>query len=96
MRAVCMTTCWLSDSCNIEAFCKKAGRVISPLFCSMIARMTNQSISSKLIDDLLTYLFDAQPHQFATPMATWLTASRRFTTFVDTFRDKIRKKLRTM
>ena len=49
-----------------------------------------------LIDELLTYLFDGQPHLLATPMATWLAASRRYTDFVTTYRDKIRKKLRTM
>src|SRR5215204_4429638 len=47
-----------------------------------------------LIDELLTYLFDGQPHQLATPMETWLTDSRRFATFVNTFHTKIRKKLR--
>ncbi len=47
-----------------------------------------------LIDELLTYLFDRQPHLLATPMATWLASSRRFTAFVNTFHDKIRKKLR--
>jgi len=46
-------------------------------------------------DDLLTYLFDGQPHLLFQPMAMWLAASRRFTTFVTTFQDKIRKKLRT-
>ena len=47
-----------------------------------------------LIDELLTYLFDGQPHLLATPMATWLASSRRFTAFVNTFHNKIRKKLR--
>ena len=47
-----------------------------------------------LIDELLTYLFDGQPHLFSTQMATWLTSSRRFTVFVNTFHNKIRKKLR--
>lgn len=47
-----------------------------------------------LIDELLTYLFDGQPHFLAQPMRTWLTSSRRFTAFVTSFRDKIRKKLR--
>lgn len=47
-----------------------------------------------LIDELLAYVFDAQTHLLAEPMATWLTSSRRFTAFVTTFRDKIRKKLR--
>ena len=48
-----------------------------------------------LIDELLIYLFDGQPHPLATPMATWLAASRRFTAFVNTFHTKIRKKLRS-
>lgn len=47
-----------------------------------------------LIDELLVYIFDGQPHLLAEPMSTWLLASRRFTAFVTTFRDKIRKKLR--
>jgi hypothetical protein len=47
-----------------------------------------------LIDELLAYLFDGQPHLLIETMATWLTSSRRFTAFVTTFRDKIRKKLR--
>jgi len=47
-----------------------------------------------LIGELLTYLFNGQPHLLATPMATWLASSRRFTAFVTTFRAKIRKKLR--
>lgn len=47
-----------------------------------------------LVDELLTYLFDGQPHLLAEPMRTWLVNSRRFLSFVTTFRDKIRKKLR--
>jgi hypothetical protein len=47
-----------------------------------------------LIDELLTYLFDGKPHLLATPMATWLASSRRFTAFVNNFHNKIRKKLR--
>ena len=47
-----------------------------------------------LTDELLTYVFDGQSHLLAQPMATWLASSRRFTAFVTTFRDKIRKKLR--
>ncbi len=46
-------------------------------------------------DDLLTYLFDGQSHLLVQPMATWLASSRRFAAFASTFRDKIRKKLRT-
>src|SRR5919108_5734642 len=47
-----------------------------------------------LLDELLTYLFEAQPHILAEPMESWLRSSRRFTVFVTSFRDKIRKKLR--
>ncbi|HSJ88311.1 MAG TPA: hypothetical protein VK909_13950 [Anaerolineales bacterium] len=47
-----------------------------------------------LIHELLTYLFDGQPHILSTPMETWLRTSRRFAAFVTTFRDKIRKKIR--
>jgi hypothetical protein len=46
-------------------------------------------------DDLLTYLFDGQPHLLFQPMEIWLASSRRFATFVTNFQDKIRKKLRT-
>jgi len=49
-----------------------------------------------LNDELLTYLFDGQAHLLRTPVAMWLGSSRRFSSFADTFRDKIRKKLRTM
>ncbi len=45
-------------------------------------------------DKLMTYLFDGQPHLLAESMAAWLGSSRRFTDFVTTFQDKIRKKLR--
>lgn len=47
-----------------------------------------------LIDEMLTYLFDGQSHLLAEPMGEWLKSSRRFTAFVTSFRDKIRKKLR--
>ena len=47
-----------------------------------------------LNSELLTYLFDGQAHILATPMESWLGASRRFAAFVNIFRDKIRKKIR--
>jgi len=47
-----------------------------------------------LTDELIDYLFDRQPHTLTNPMQTWLTSSRRFTAFVDSFRNKIRKKIR--
>lgn len=46
-------------------------------------------------EELLNYLFDGQPQLLAPPMTAWLSSSRRFTTFVATYRDKIRKKLYT-
>ncbi len=44
--------------------------------------------------DLITYLFDGQPHLLSGELAQWMEASSRFTTFVETYRDKIRKKIR--
>src|SRR5690606_12299679 len=46
------------------------------------------------MDELLNYIFDARPHPLISTFNTWLTATRRFATFVTTNRDKIRKKLR--
>src|SRR5512140_2101106 len=46
-------------------------------------------------DELLAYLFDGRPHLLAQPMGEWAGSSRRFAAFATTFRDKIRKKLRT-
>ncbi|MFN8440164.1 MAG: hypothetical protein U0175_05310 [Caldilineaceae bacterium] len=47
-----------------------------------------------LTDELLNYIFDSKPHLLTPSMSSWLVTSRRFTTFVENFRDKIRKKLR--
>ena len=47
-----------------------------------------------LTDELLVHIFDGRPHILSDVMVEWLAASRRFTAFVNTFRDKIRKKLR--
>jgi hypothetical protein len=52
--------------------------------------------TSPLIDELLLYLFDGKPHLLAEPMSTWLARSRRFSDFVSSFRNKIRKKLRVI
>lgn len=43
--------------------------------------------------ELLSYLFNGQPHPLAQPMAMWLASSRRFTEFVSAYKAKIRKKL---
>jgi hypothetical protein len=50
--------------------------------------------TAMLTDELLSYLFDEQPHLLPQPMAPWLASSRRFTAFATTYRDKIRKKVR--
>jgi hypothetical protein len=47
-----------------------------------------------LMDELLAYLFEGQPHMLATPLGTWLADSRRFMAFVNAFHTKIRKKMR--
>jgi hypothetical protein len=47
-----------------------------------------------LTDELLTYIFDGHSHLLVEQMTMWLKSSRRFSAFVTTFRDKIRKKLR--
>lgn len=49
--------------------------------------------------DLLAYLFEVVPPHattsgLAAELMDWMNASARFTTFVDTYRDKIRKKIR--
>ncbi|HEX2990621.1 MAG TPA: hypothetical protein VHO49_08070, partial [Anaerolineales bacterium] len=44
--------------------------------------------------DLIAYLFEGQPHLLSSEFFQWMEASTRFTLFVETYRDKIRKKLR--
>ena len=44
--------------------------------------------------DLIAYLFEGQPHLLSSELYRWMEASSRFTAFVETYRDKIRKKLR--
>ena len=44
--------------------------------------------------DLIAFLFDGQPGRLADELFRWMEASSRFTTFVETYRDKIRKKIR--
>jgi hypothetical protein len=44
--------------------------------------------------DLLIYLFEGQPHLLSEDFMQWMQASPRFTAFVETYRDKIRKKIR--
>ena len=44
--------------------------------------------------DLIAYVFEGQPHLLSGVLMQWMEASSRFTTFVETYRDKIRKKIR--
>ncbi len=46
------------------------------------------------IDELIAYLFGADRSSLAGEVAAWLAASSRFRAFVETYRDKIRKKAR--
>jgi hypothetical protein len=45
-------------------------------------------------DDLLIYIFEGNSHALAAEFAAWVEASARFKLFAETYRDKIRKKLR--
>jgi hypothetical protein len=44
--------------------------------------------------DLIAYVFEGQPHLLSGELYQWMEASARFTAFVETYRDKIRKKIR--
>jgi len=44
--------------------------------------------------ETLNYLFDNSPHVLASPLTHWMRESPRFAEFVETHRDKIRKKIR--
>jgi hypothetical protein len=44
--------------------------------------------------ELIAYVFEGQPHLLSGTLAQWMEASTRFTAFVETYRDKIRKKIR--
>jgi hypothetical protein len=48
------------------------------------------------IQEILNYLFDNTPPVLSPHLARWLDESPRFTAFVETHRDKIRKKVRTI
>ena len=49
-----------------------------------------------LVNELLNYVFDDPSHVLAAQFDEWVTASSRFRTFAETYRDKIRKKLRNI
>ena len=44
--------------------------------------------------DLIAYVFDGYPHLLSGTLMHWMESSSRYTAFVDTYRDKIRKKIR--
>jgi len=46
--------------------------------------------------DLITYVFEGQPHLLSGDLLQWMEASSRFTAFVEAYRDKIRKKIRVI
>jgi hypothetical protein len=47
------------------------------------------------VDELARYVFEDAPSTLATGCAGWMAASRRFRSFVEINRDKLRKKVRT-
>ena len=47
-----------------------------------------------LVDELLSYMFEARADALATQFALWVASSARFLAFADQYRDKIRKKVR--
>ncbi len=55
--------------------------------CSYNTGMTKQ-------DDLIDFLFEGQPHLLSGTLYHWMDSSSRFTAFIETYRDKVRKKIR--
>jgi hypothetical protein len=49
---------------------------------------------TKQVDDLIAYLFEGQPHLLSGTLMQWMEASPRFVAFTQTYRDKMRKKIR--
>jgi hypothetical protein len=46
--------------------------------------------------DLVSYIFENRPHPLAPTFEGWLRESRRFKAFAEQYKDKIRRKLRTL
>ncbi len=46
--------------------------------------------------DLIAYIFEGRPHILSGTLMQWMEASSRFTAFVETYRDKVRKKIRVI
>ncbi len=49
-----------------------------------------------LADELLTHIFEARTHTLAAQFGQWLASSARFRAFAEQYRDKIRKKVRSI
>ncbi len=56
--------------------------------------MTTQRLRPVLVNDLLDVLFAGAAHELHDCCARWCASSPRFAAFLETYRDKIRKKLR--
>lgn len=46
--------------------------------------------------DILAYIFDGKTHLLSKDLSHWVETSARFAAFVETYRDKIRKKIRVI
>jgi hypothetical protein len=55
---------------------------------------TKRTLSLSALQQILAYLFDDRPHKLAKPFAHWLTTSKPFALFAQTYQQKIRKKVR--
>src|SRR5260221_5054546 len=58
--------------------------------------MTTQRLRPVLINELLDPLFSGAAHELHDCCARWCASSPHFATFLDRYRDKIRKKLRVV
>lgn len=56
---------------------------------------TKRTLPAAVLQQTLAYLFDDQPHALSGPFEQWLTDSKPFTSFTQTYLQKIRKKIRT-
>jgi len=56
---------------------------------------TKRTLPVAALQQTLAYLFDGQSHALSGPFEHWLTTSKPFTSFTQTYQQKIRKKIRT-
>jgi hypothetical protein len=55
---------------------------------------TKRTLPLAALQQTLAYLFDDRPHELANPFEHWLTTSKPFALFAQTYQQKIRKKVR--